>query len=326
MGCYTVTLTLLLTMACSFSCFSLVSLWGNHLRRTFSAAGLSAQTVDVDNETTVHFWGPKSPDPTNPKPPLVLLHGFGPDAHWQWHPQATFFAREFALYVPNLVFFGNSTTKSSERSEIFQAVSVGKLLEKLGVKRYYVVGTSYGGFVAYRMAAMWPERVAKVVVASSAVNMRQKDNVEFLEKRAKKEKLEELMLPATAAQLKVLLGLYTNRRPSCMPDFLLNDVIRTLYSKNRKEKMELLGGLTIGKDNTVNLSPLHQEVLIVWGDHDQIFLLDKATELKELLGEKARLEVIKDTAHAPQIENPRQFNNIVYNFLFGSSSLPKQTA
>ncbi|XP_058185719.1 uncharacterized protein LOC131302931 isoform X3 [Rhododendron vialii] len=245
-------------MACSFSCFSLVSIWGNHLRRTFSAAGLSAQTVDVDPETTVHFWGPKSPDPTNPKPPLVLLHGFGPDAHWQWHPQAAFFAHEFALYVPNLVFFGNSTTKSSERSEIFQAISVGKLLEKLGVKRYYVVGTSYGGFVAYRMAAMWPERVAKVVVASSAVNMRQKDNVEFLEKRAKTEKLEELMLPTTAAQLKVLLGLYTNRRPCCLPDFLLNDVIRTLYSENRKEKMELLGGLTIGKDNTVNLSPLHQ--------------------------------------------------------------------
>ncbi|KAG5566142.1 hypothetical protein RHGRI_001917 [Rhododendron griersonianum] len=261
----------------------LVSLWGNHLRRTFSAAGLSAQTVDVDDETTVHFWGPKSPDPTNPKPPLVLLHGFGPDAHWQWHPQAAFFAREFALYVPNLVFFGNSTTKSSERSEIFQAVSVGKLLEKLSVKRYYVAGTSYGGFVAYRMAAMWPERVAKLVVASSAVNMRQKDNVEFLEKRAKMEKLEELMLPATAAQLKVLLGLYTNRRPCCMPDFLLNDVIR--------------------------------EVLIVWGEHDQIFLLEKATELKELLGEKARLEVIKDTAHAPQIENPREFNNIVYKFL-----------
>lgn len=36
-----------------------------------------------------------------------------------------------------------------------------------------------------------------------------------------------------------------------------------------------------------------------------------------LLGEKARLEVIKNTAHVPQIECPGQFNNIVKNFLCG---------
>ncbi|CAK9158882.1 unnamed protein product, partial [Ilex paraguariensis] len=53
-----------------------------------------------------------------------------------------------------------------------------------------------------------------------------------------------------------------------------------LYTENRREKLELLKGLTLGRDDTVNLSPLKQEVLIVWGDNDQIFLLEKATELK----------------------------------------------
>ncbi|KAG5566143.1 hypothetical protein RHGRI_001918 [Rhododendron griersonianum] len=172
-------------MTCACSCFSIISLCGTYIRHTFSAAGLSAKAIDIDSKTAIHFWGPKSsPDPTNPKPPLVFLHGFGPDAHWHWYPQVLFFAREFALYVPNLVFFGDSTTTSAERSEVFQ-VSVGRLMQKLGVERYYVVGTSYGGFMAYHMAVMWPERVEKVVIASSAVNMRHRDNVEFLEERAK---------------------------------------------------------------------------------------------------------------------------------------------
>ncbi|KAI8572985.1 hypothetical protein RHMOL_Rhmol01G0243800 [Rhododendron molle] len=311
-------------MAPIFSFLSIVSLYGTYLRRSLSAAGLSSQTIDIDHETTLHFWGPKPPPDAataNPsKPSLVLIHGFGPDAIWQWRQQASFFAREFSVYVPSLVFFGDSSTKSAERSEVFQAVSVGKLMERLGVKRYSVVGTSYGGFVAYRMAAMWPERVEKVVIASSGVNLRYRDNVELVRDRARVEKVEEVLLPGTAAQLRVLLGLAFSKRRVSVPDFLLNDVIRKLYSKNRKEKMELLKGLTLGKDDTVILSPLHQEVLIVWGDHDQIFLLEKATELKELLGEKARLEVIKNTAHVPQIENPGKFNSIVYNFLLGSSS------
>ncbi|XP_062159687.1 uncharacterized protein LOC133867030 [Alnus glutinosa] len=296
---------------------SLVSLYGSYLRRAFTASGLSSQTIDVDSETTIHFWGPiPKPTQTTQKPSLVLIHGFGPMALWQWRQQVQFFSPHFNVYVPDLVFFGGSTTKSSERAETFQAVSVGKLLEILGVNRFYVMGTSYGGLVAYHMARMWPERVEKVVIGSSGVNMRLRDN-EALLKRAKLEKIEELMLPVTAAQLRTLMGLSVSMRFNMFPDFFLNDLVQKLYSQNRKEKIELLKGLTLGRDDTANISPLKQEVLIVWGDHDQIFPLEMATELKELLGEKARLEVIKNTAHVPQIECPGQFNNIVKNFLCG---------
>ena len=90
-------------------------------------------------------------------------------------------------------------------------------------------------------------------------------------------------------------------------------ILQTLYNENREEKLELLKGLTIGQNDIVNLSPLKQvqylpapthlfsatfynstakikmdticvvmqEVLIIWGDNDRIFLLEKAQELKE---------------------------------------------
>ncbi|PIN23991.1 putative hydrolase/acyltransferase (alpha/beta hydrolase superfamily) [Handroanthus impetiginosus] len=296
------------------SCLSLVSLYGVFLRRCLSSAGLSSQTINIDRDTTIHLWCPPA---ATSKPPLVLIHGFGPHGIWQWRPQISFFARDFDLYIPDLVFFGKSFTNSPDRSEIFQAASVAKLLEKLGIPRYSVLGTSYGGFVAYHMAAMWPERVEKVVIASSGVNMRPRDNLELL-KRAKREKIEDLLLPSTATQLRTLMGLSVFRR-LYMPDFFLNDFINKLYCKNRKEKMELLKGLTLGQDDTPNLSPLSQEVLIVWGERDRIFLLEKAMELKKLLGEKARLEVIKNTSHVPQLEDSGQFNNIVKIFLHGPS-------
>jgi pimeloyl-ACP methyl ester carboxylesterase len=209
---------------------SLVSLYGSYLRRAFTASGLSSQTIDVDSETTIHFWGPiPKPTQTTQKPSLVLIHGFGPMALWQWRQQVQFFSPHFNVYVPDLVFFGGSTTKSSERAETFQAVSVGKLLEILGVKRFYVMGTSYGGLVAYHMARMWPERVEKVVIGSSGVNMRRRDN-EALLKRAKLEKIEELMLPVTAAQLRTLMGLSVSMRFNMFPDFFLNDLVQVIFS------------------------------------------------------------------------------------------------
>ncbi|XP_057776405.1 uncharacterized protein LOC130995229 isoform X1 [Salvia miltiorrhiza] len=294
-------------------CLSFVSIYGSFLRRCLAAAGLSSQSVDIDSATTISFWGPAA----STKPPLVLIHGFGPHGVWQWRPQISFFSRQFSVYVPDLLFFGGSSTESADRSEIFQAASVAKLMEKLGISRYSVVGTSYGGLVAYRMAAMWPERVEKVVIASSAANMRRRDHVELL-KRAKLEKVEDLLLPSSASQLRKLFGLSVFRR-LLMPDFILNDFIDKLYSDNRKEKLELLKGLTLGQDDTGTICPLSQKVLIVWGEHDKIFLLEKAVELEKLLGENARLQVIKNTSHVPQLEDSGQFNNIVNNFLHGLS-------
>lgn len=139
--------------------------------------------------------------------------------------QVQFFAPDFNLYVPDLIFFGQSITKSSKRSEVFQAESVAVLLEKLNVKKYCVVGTSYGGFVAYHMARMWPERVEKVVIASSGVNMRRIDN-DLLVKRSNLDTIGDLMLPQKASQMRALIGLAMFKRPRMVPDFFLNDFIQ----------------------------------------------------------------------------------------------------
>ncbi|KAF3446118.1 hypothetical protein FNV43_RR11297 [Rhamnella rubrinervis] len=301
------------------SFLSPVNFYSNYLRRCFTTSGLSPQTLDVDDDTTIHFWGPKQAYEITKKPSLVLIHGYGPVAIWQWRKQVQFFAPKFNVYVPDLVFFGGSTTRSSERSEIFQAASLAKLMKKVGVERYSVMGTSYGGFVAYHIARMWPERVEKVVIASSGVNMRSRHS-EALLKRANVEKVEDLMLPATASQFRVLMSLAVFKQLNLVPDFLLNDVLNKLYADKRNEKLQLMKGISsLSLGDAISISPLQQEVLILWGEHDQIFPLELATELNELLGDKARLEVMKNTSHVPQIENPPLFNDIVNKFLCESS-------
>nr|KYP45619.1 Monoacylglycerol lipase ABHD6 [Cajanus cajan] len=288
-------------------------MYTGHIRRAFTGAGLLSQTLRVDEETTMHFWGPKSE--MAEKGYLVLIHGFGPSATWQWRRQVKFLAPHFNVYVPDLVFFGGSTTKSRERSEVFQAESVGKLVDKLGVHKFHVVGTSYGGIVAYNLAKILGEdRVHKVVLASSGLNMTISSNVHMVH-AAQFNNIEELMLPSTPQHLRKLMSLSIHKPAQRVPDFILKDFLDELYGENRKEKVELLNGITIGRDQTSHISPLSQEVLIVWGDQDKIFPVQLAYELKEIICENAKLELIKDASHMPQMEKPREFNNILLKFL-----------
>ncbi|EFH50296.1 predicted protein [Arabidopsis lyrata subsp. lyrata] len=282
------------------------------LRRRFSSAGLSLQTLSIDSETTIQFWGPppSSSSENTQKPSLLLLHGFGPSAVWQWSHQVKPFSQFFRLYVPDLVFFGGSSSSGENRSEMFQALCMGKLMEKLEVERFSVIGTSYGGFVAYNMAKMFPEKVEKVVLASSGVNLRRSDNEAFIA-RAKCHGIKEVMLPASATDLRRTSGMVSSKRLDYVPDFVLNDFCQ--------EKAELLEGLSIGKDDKTNVSPIQQDVMLIWGEQDQVFPLKMAHDLKEMLGIKTTLKIIQKTSHIPQTEKPKEFNGIVMSFLLPTS-------
>lgn len=105
---------------------------------------------------------------------------------------------------------------------------MGKLMEKLEVERFSVIGTSYGGFVAYNMAKMFPEKVEKVVLASSGVNLRRSDNEAFIA-RAKCHGIKEVMLPASATDLRRTSGMVSSKRLDYVPDFVLNDFCQVSF-------------------------------------------------------------------------------------------------
>lgn len=87
-----------------------------------------------------------------------------------------------------------------------------------------------------------------------------------------------------------------------------------LFTDNREQLIHLLKGITVGTDK-FQVTPLSQEVLIVWGEHDQLFPVEKAFAIQRSLDGKARVEIIKKTSHTPQLEDPARFNKILLDFL-----------
>jgi pimeloyl-ACP methyl ester carboxylesterase len=61
---------------------------------------------------------------------------------------------------------------------------------------------------------------------------------------------------------------------------------------------------------------LQEKFLIVWGEHDEVFNINLAYELQKHLGtSRAELVVMKNCGHVPQMENPKEYNRIILNFL-----------
>lgn len=175
----------------------------------------------------MHCWAPKAR--TQTKPNLLLIHGFGVNALWQWGNFVRHVAPLFNVYVPDLVFFGGSYTTRPERGERFQAECVMRVMEANGVRRVSLVGLSYGGFVAYCMAAMERETVVveRVVVCGSGVCMEERDVKEGLFPVTDLDEAASILVPQTPNKLKELLG-YAFFKPTLftwLPSCILLDFI-----------------------------------------------------------------------------------------------------
>ncbi|TCK27641.1 alpha/beta fold hydrolase [Pseudonocardia endophytica] len=100
--------------------------------------------------------------------PLVLLHGGGPGASGMSNYVANvdaLAADGYRVLVPDLPGYGRSS-KGIDRSDPFGdlAVSVRSLLDALDIERAALLGNSYGGAAALRLALDRPDRVERMVL------------------------------------------------------------------------------------------------------------------------------------------------------------------
>lgn len=99
--------------------------------------------------------------------PVVLLHGGGPGASGltNFSRNIDALATRHDVIVPDLPGYGRST-KRIDRSDPFRSLgdAVRGLLDALGIERAHLVGNSYGGAAALRMALDTPDRAERLVL------------------------------------------------------------------------------------------------------------------------------------------------------------------
>ena len=97
-------------------------------------------------------------------PPVVLLHGW-PQTWYEWRHVMPALAQRYTVIAPDLRGLGDSSRPLDGYDKRTVANDVWRLVaEKLGHKRFLLVGHDWGGPTAYALAASHPEAVDKLVI------------------------------------------------------------------------------------------------------------------------------------------------------------------
>jgi len=102
--------------------------------------------------------------------PVVLIHGSGPGvtSYANWRLVLPALAENFRVVAPDMVGFGFSERPANiEYGLQTWADQVVGLMDTLELPQAHLVGNSFGGAIALRIAAQHPDRVAKLVLMGS---------------------------------------------------------------------------------------------------------------------------------------------------------------
>jgi len=258
-----------------------------------------SQFVQLDGmEVHVRDQGPRE-DPT----PIVLIHGTGSSLHtWQvWadrlkgqHRVISFDRPGFGLTGPN---------PSGDYSMRYYADFTARLLDQLGVKRAILVGNSSGGYVAWRYAVAYPDRVAAVVLLAPGGMPRSTPlpaGLRMAMSPAMGPILEHI-LPRAQAD-KGLKGTWGD--PSKVPQEALDRSYElALRPGNRKALGETLRQGQGGREAAL-IAQVKAPTLIIWGTKDSVVPLAPNAERfhREIAG--STLVVLPGVGHMSQEEDP----------------------
>lgn len=245
---------------------------------------------------------------------LVLIPGLGAD-HTAWFRQIPVLKRFFRV----IVYDPRSLGKSERPQEPFDIKTmvddVIALLGWLKVEKAHFLGHSMGGIVAREIAIHYPQRVLKLILASSPYG---------------RDDISEI-----SPHLRDVLGL---KPGSTEIDFARLNARRTLNTliglsfntKFYRRLMQFLAALFVTQRMLIGLTDqLHAvshtmavdtlnlikvPVLIITGDQDRIVEPYCSKLLSEMIPH-AKLLMMPGASHALNIEMPDLFNHVVMNFL-----------
>lgn len=247
-------------------------------------------------------------------PPVVLVHSIGLSTREGWRAQVPVLSRTHTVVTYDIRGLGDSEAGSEPLTVATFAADLAALMDHLEIPAAMLMGVSLGGFIAQAFACAHPERVAALVLVSTACRIADGNTGARAERNARIR--AEGMEAAAGPQLEShFSGAFRTAHPE------VTDWYRAHYCANDPETyiaiMEDLGRF----DCCAEVAAIRCPTLVVAGSEDTGAVagrvaLQSARDLCARIP-TARLEIIEGAHHYPQIERAEPFNRAVSAFLAG---------
>lgn len=228
--------------------------------------------------------------------PLVLLHGlFGALSNFK--PLIEHFRLTHKVVVPMLPLLDLDLLHTSVGG---LQKYVHKFVEHRGYKNIHVLGNSLGGHVALVHILKHPENIKSLILTGSS-GLFENGMGDSYPKRGDKEYIRK----------KTQLTFYD---PAMATDDLVNEVFEITNNRLKVIKIIALAKSAIRNNLGEELNQVKQPVCLIWGNNDTITPPFVGKEFNRLLP-NSELHFIDKCGHAPMMEVPEEFNQLLEKFL-----------
>jgi pimeloyl-ACP methyl ester carboxylesterase len=249
-------------------------------------------------------------------PAMILIHGYTASAY-VWKTTAPLLADAgFRVIALDLVGFGYS-----EKPRWFdytiqsQSRLIARFMNRLGIGRAVVVGSSYGGAVALNLTLDNPGIVEKLVVADAVINDGPKRHP--LLRLASLPGIGEAMTPflidSKMFLRKRMQGTLAKANHHLITNDRIESVRRPLHAADAHHSVLATSRNWHADRIERDLELIDQPTLIIWGDQDNVIPIKNGYTLhREILN--SHFVILKDCGHVPQEEKSEIFADLVSKF------------
>ena len=245
-------------------------------------------------------------------PPVVLIHGSGPGvtSYANWRLVLPELGKDFHVLAPDMVGFGYTERPNDiEYGVQTWADQVVGFMDSLDIPPAAMVGNSFGGAIALRVATQHPERVGKLVLMGSmGVHF---DITEGLDTvwgyQPSFENMRKVLDFFAYSRELVNDELAEVRyRGSIQPGF--QESFAAMFPAPRQRWVD---AMAVPEEE---LRALPHRTLIVHGREDKVIPLETSIRLNELI-DNADLHTFSHCGHWSMIERTADFNRLVRDFI-----------
>ncbi|MDX2156621.1 MAG: alpha/beta hydrolase [Hyphomicrobiaceae bacterium] len=232
--------------------------------------------------------------------PLLFLHG--EDYFGQHRPFFEALAKRFRVVIPRHPGFGSSSLPDTFRTVDDLAYLYLDLIENMNLERPLLVGASLGGWIALEMAVRAPAAIDKLALLGTVgVKMGAREDRDFA---------DIYQIPETEMRALTFAdpGRFVPKYAELSQDELVS------IARDRESTWHFAWKPYMHNPTLKTwLHRVRMPTLMVWGEQDGIARVDYARALSRALPD-ARLEVVPNAGHYPQIEQAAKVAALIEAF------------
>ncbi|NCO80231.1 alpha/beta hydrolase [bacterium] len=232
---------------------------------------------------------------------LLILHGWGSNSERWQRVKELLEKKGIEVLVLDLPGFGKTLSPQKAWSRDDYINWIFQKVKERNWQKFNLLGHSFGGGLAVKIAATFPERIEKLILLSPAIIQRKSIKtylfyyISYLGKKVFSLPGFKIFHPLAEKLIYKLAG---------TKDYYVADGImkETMKKIGKEEPLEMI------------LEKIKIPTLILWGKKDDVLPIIDAYYIKEKI-KGSELKIIPKARHSPHREAPEELAEIIVQFI-----------